>query len=172
MRNFSNKNYWKWTWYEEDTSRRSLLFSEKSRILNFKLLPKIQNNLYWHENFTTITRLQGEENKTNIIEFGPWMKEIQAPEVAALKCSFWTQLEPENFDWLPKTHYVVNWSENFTTQTRRRCATFPTNFIKFRPWMQKLQHFEVTAFQEGMENVRSDVQGLRPNNFHNFWLNG
>ena len=161
MRNFSNLNYWKWTLYEEDTSRRSSLFSKKGRILNFELLPKIQKSLDWHEIFTTITKLQGEENPTNFIEFGPWMKEIQGPEVAALKCSLWTQLEPANFDWLLKTHYVVNWSGNFITNTKRQGATFPTNFIKFGPLMQKLQHFEVTAFQEGMKNVRCDVQGLK-----------
>jgi len=32
------------------------------------LLPSIQNNLDWHENFITITRLQGEQNPTNFIE--------------------------------------------------------------------------------------------------------
>jgi len=36
--------------------------------LNFKLLPNIQNNLDYYENFTTITRIQGEHNPTNFIE--------------------------------------------------------------------------------------------------------
>jgi len=58
MRNFSNKNDWKWPMYEEViVSRQSSLKCKNVWILNFELLPNIQKNLDWHENFTTITRL-------------------------------------------------------------------------------------------------------------------
>jgi len=56
-----------------------------SIILIFKLFPNIQNYLNWHENFTTISRLQLQQNPTNIIENELWMKEIQAPEVVVIK---------------------------------------------------------------------------------------
>ena len=87
MCNFSKKNYPKWTLYEEERSRRSSLHSKNGRILNFELLPSIQNNLDRHENFTTVTLFEREKNPTNFIENEKWMKEIQGPKVAALKCS-------------------------------------------------------------------------------------
>jgi len=57
------------------------------KILNFELVPNIQNNLDWHENCTTITRLKGKHNPTSLIENQHLMKEIQAPGVATIKCS-------------------------------------------------------------------------------------
>jgi hypothetical protein len=107
------------------------------------LLPKIKNSLDWHENFTTITRLQGKYNPTNFIEIEHWMKEIQASEVAAMKCTLVNQIKLVNFDWLSKNHYLLDWSENFTTQTRRKGTNFPTSIIEFKHWMQKLEHFEL-----------------------------
>jgi len=57
-------------------------------ILNFELLPNIQSNLDWYENFTKITRLWGEHNPTNFIENKYCKKKIQAPKVAAIKVQF------------------------------------------------------------------------------------
>ena len=65
------------------------------------------------------------------------MKEIQAPEVAAMKCTLVNQIEPVNFDWLSENHYLLDSSENFSTQTRRKGETFPTSFIEFGYRMQK-----------------------------------
>jgi len=42
------------------------------------------------------------------------------------------------FDWLLRNQYILNWSENFITQTRLICATFSTSFIEFGHWMQKV----------------------------------
>ena len=39
------------------------------------------------------------------------MKEIQAPKVAAMKCTLVNQIEPVNFDWLPENQYLLDWSE-------------------------------------------------------------
>jgi len=71
------------------------------------------------------------------------MKEIEAPKVATIKCNFvnsnWTSKL-----WLAyKKHYSLDYSENFTTQTRRESANFPTSFTKFEHSMQKLQPFEL-----------------------------
>ena len=71
------------------------------------------------------------------------MKEIQAPKVAAMEFTLVNQIEPVNFDWLPRTYYLLDLFENFITQTRRKCTNFPTSFIEFGPWMQKLQKFEL-----------------------------
>jgi len=135
MRNFFKKNDWKWTLYEKETCHQSSLHSKNGRILSFELLPNIQNNLDWHANFTTISILQGEQNPTNFIKNEQWMKEIQGPEVAALKCS----LVNSNWScelWLASKK--LDWSQNFTIQTIREIATFPTSLIEFGPWMQNL----------------------------------
>jgi len=49
-------------------------------ILNFELFPNIPNNLDLYENFTTITKLQGDYNPINFIQSRHWMKEIQVPD--------------------------------------------------------------------------------------------
>jgi len=103
--------------------------SKHVQILNFELLPNIKNNLDWHENFTTITRLQGEHNPTNITENKNWMKEIQAPQ----SCS------------LPKHHYILDWCENFTTQTIIENTNLPKSLIEFGYWMQKLHKLELES---------------------------
>jgi len=36
------------------------------------------------------------------------MKEIEDPKVAAIKCSWGTQIELENFDWLSKNQYNLD----------------------------------------------------------------
>jgi len=71
-----------------------------------------------------------KEKKTQqiFIENKHLMKEIQDPEVATIKCSLVNLNEPVNFDWLPKHLYILDWSENFTTQTKRASANFPTSF--------------------------------------------
>jgi len=77
-------------------------------ILNFELLPNIQNNLDWHENFTTITRIQGEHNQTNFSENKHWMKKIQAQKVVAIKCS----LVSSNWTcelWLAPKIFYISW---------------------------------------------------------------
>jgi len=139
MRNFSNKNYWKKPLYEEVISRRSSLWCKNVWILNFELLPNIQNNLDWHENFTTITRPCGEQNPTNFY----WKRTFDEKDTSPCSCShhnavWWTQIEPVNFEWLLQTQYVLDWLENFTIGTRLVCATFPTSFIEFGHQMQKL----------------------------------
>jgi len=48
-----------------------------------------------------------------------------------------------NFEWSPKKLINLGLFENFATQTRGESADFPTSFIEFRHWMQKLQHFEL-----------------------------
>jgi len=42
--------------------------NNNGQILNFGLFLIIQNNLDWHENCTTITRLQGKHNSIFYIE--------------------------------------------------------------------------------------------------------
>jgi len=113
-------------------------------ILNFKLLPSIQNNLDWHENFTTITRLKGEQSPNFIY----WKLTFDEKDISPQSCShhnamWWTQIEPVNLEWLSKTHYILDWFEKFTIGTRLVCATFPTSLIEFGHQMQKLQHFEL-----------------------------
>jgi len=105
-------------------------FTIIQKCLAFELwiLPKTQNNLHSHENFTTIKRLQGEHNPTNFIENKHWMKKIQAPEIAIIKCSLVNSNWLVNINWLPKHLYILDWSENFTTQTRRASTNFPTSF--------------------------------------------
>jgi len=50
--------------------------SKNFSILNFEMFPNIQNNLDWHENFTKITRLQGEHIQQIFIKSKHLMKEI------------------------------------------------------------------------------------------------
>jgi len=48
-----------------------------------------------------------------------------------------------NIEWLLKNYYILDWSKNFTTQTRGETIDSPTSHIKFGHWMQKLQCFEL-----------------------------
>ncbi len=67
MRNFSRKQWLKTDYvYEEETSRRSSLYSKNVVILNFELLPNIQNSLDWHEIFVS-QLLDFKGNKTQQI---------------------------------------------------------------------------------------------------------
>jgi len=56
---------------------------KKVRVLNFELLPNIQNNLDWYENFTTITRLHGEHNP---ISFN-WKQTLDEGDTSLQSCS-------------------------------------------------------------------------------------
>jgi len=60
----------------------------KCQDLNFEFFKNIQNNLHWHENFSSITRLQRNITSTHYIENEHWMKETQAPQVATINMQF------------------------------------------------------------------------------------
>jgi len=69
-----------------------------SKILNFELLPNIQNTLDWHKKFTTISKLQGKYNPINFIE----KKMLDEGDTRPQSCSYqnvvWgTQIELVNF---------------------------------------------------------------------------
>jgi len=109
------------------------------------LLPNIQNNLHWHENFNTITTLQEEYYpilfllKTN----SRWRR-CKPWKLQPSNAIWWTQIEHLNFDWLSQNQYILDWFESCTTQTRRKSTNSPTSFIDFGHWiLLKLQHFEL-----------------------------
>jgi len=129
--------------YEEVISCQSSLLFKNVGILNFELLPNIQNNLNWHENFTTVIRLQGEHNPTNFY----WKLTFDEKDTNPQSCNhlntfWWIQIVLMNFEWLPKNQYNFNWSKSFITQIKKS-INLTTSFIEFENRMQKLHHFEL-----------------------------
>jgi len=114
-------------WYE--------IWTTKTRFVCATFTTKIiviQKNLDWHENFTTITRLLRGTKHNKCY----WKWTFDEKDTSPWSCNhqnvvWWTQIETVNFEWLSNDHYILDWSENFTTKTKLVCATFSMSFIKF-----------------------------------------
>jgi len=99
------------------------------------------------------------------------MKEIQTPKAVV----WWTQIEPLNFDWLTKNPSILDWFENFTTQTRRELK-FSIFFIEFGHRMEKLQHFELdlklcegTFGPLALLEINFHASILKPYGYNSIW---
>jgi len=71
-------------------------------------------------------------------------------------------IEPVNFDWLPKNQYILDWYENFTTQTKRECRFYNKSY-----WIQTLD-VKVTALWIEFKTMWGNSAAFRGCN--KFWF--
>jgi len=126
-----------------DTLWRSMLlkFIVIQKFMDFELwiAPKHSKQLGLTWKFHTLTKLQGKYNPTS-----SFLKQtLDEGDTSLQSCNHkhaicWTQIEPMNLEWLSKNQYIMDWFENFTTQTIRENTNSPTSFVKFGHSMQKL----------------------------------
>jgi len=77
----------------------------KITCIDMKILPQ------WLE-------FKGKINQQILLKTNIWWKRYTPPKCGDQNAVWWTQIVLVNFNWISKNLWILDWSGNFTTQTR------------------------------------------------------